>query len=315
MSMNKSFPNLRQQGPRYYYDHGGKPRHWEPLGKDFSKVMARYQEIVSGEQAKGSTVAGLIDKHLAQLSGKSPATVNNYRNSAKVIKPVFGKLAPHHVEQWHINRFINESTHKMMARNAALYLKLVITWGVANGYVRQNKLLGLRLKGQNKRDRYLTNAEFLAIREHIKHEHFKIAADLGYILGLRVSGAVSLKFSHIKDGVGHFHPPKSKKPLTFKVTPDLQDIIDRSARQEGAGSLYIVHTRTGQPCRTHAVSASITSAAKAAGIENVRFHDLRRKSANDEPGTAKERLGHTDQRTTNGYLVKPEVVTPIGRVK
>mgnify|MGYP003643179043 CR=1 FL=1 len=314
MPMNKSFSNLRQQGQRYYFDHGGKPRRWEPLGKDFAKVMARYHEIVGGQQANGSTVCSLIDKHLAKLSGKSPATVKNYRNCAKIIKPIFGHLAPHQVEQWHITRFIEESTRKMMARNAALYLKLSLSWGVAHGYVKHSKLVGMRLEGQNRRKRYLTDGEFLTIRNALRGP-FQIAADLAYLLSLRVSGAVMLKFSDVKDGVISFHPPKSKNPISFTVTQEVQEVLDRAKRQDGAGSLYVVHSRVGQPYSKHTISLSFAKAAKAVGIENVRFHDIRAKSASDDAPTATKRLGHTDERTTAGYLRKPEVITPIGKVK
>jgi integrase len=313
MPVKKDYPHLRQQGARYYYDHGGKPRHWEPLGKDWTKALARYQEIVSGHKASGDTVSALIDKYMAALSGLKPTTLTNYRKSAKIIHTHFGDAPPHQVEQKHVHRFIDKQPAKMMARNAVLFLKTVLTWGYSRGHVKENKLVGLRLKGQNRRERYLTDGEFMAIREHLK-EPFQIAADLAYVLGLRVSGAVRLKFSHAKDGEINFHPPKSKKPLKVRITPDVQDILDRAMRQTGACGLYVVHSRTGQPYGEATVSKAIRLAAAKAGIEDVRFHDIRRKSANDEPETARGRLGHTDQRTTNGYLVKPVTVTPIGRI-
>ena len=314
MSVKKDFPHLRQQGARYYYDHGGKPRHWEPLGRDWTQALARYNDIVNGNQAKGDTVSALIDKYMAALSGLKPNTLTNYRKSAKVINQYFGDAPPHQVKQEHVHRFMDKQAKKMMARNSVLFLKTVLTWGYSRGHVKENRLVGLRLKGQNRRERYLTDGEFMAIREKLK-EPFQIAADLAYVLGLRVSGAVRLKFTHAKDGEINFHPPKSRNPLKVKITPDVQDILDRAKRQSGAMGWYVVHSRTGQPYTEHTVSYAITAAAKAAGVDDVRFHDIRRKSANDEPETAKGRLGHTDQRTTNGYLTKPVTVSPISRVK
>jgi len=69
----------------------------------------------------------------------------------------------------------------------------------------------------------------------------------------------------------------------------------------------------GKPYTANTVSRAIRIAAKALGIEDVRFHDLRAKSASDEQETAQRRLGHADPRTTAIYVRKPEPVAPIRR--
>ena len=176
-------------------------------------------------------------------------------------------------------------------------------------------LNGLKLKGRSKRDRYLTDSEFLAIRAHLKPA-FQCAADLAYLLGLRVSGVTTLRWSHIKDGVLSFQPPKSKKPITYQLSDEVKAVIERARTLPGAiRGLTVICNRRGLPMSAIYVSQAFTAAAKKAGIADARFHDIRAKSASDDASTAQGRLGHTDARTTDGYLRKPQVVFPIKGVK
>lgn len=313
--MKKEFPRLRQQGPRYYYDHGGKPRKWEPLGKDWAKVLTRYQELQNGQCKSGGNIGWLIDRFLATRTGLAENTLTNYRKSAKVINSVFLDCPIEDLRRGHVLDFIDHYPSKQMARNAVLFLKMVLSYGVDRELLKLNPLEGLRLKGQSHRDRYLTDEEFMAVRAHLQPV-YQVAADLAYQFALRVSGVVALKFSHIKDGVLSFHPKKSKRPISYRVDDEAEAVLERARKLPGAvRGLTVICDRHGKPIKAEAVSRAFAVAAKAAKIPNARFHDIRAKSASDEASTAQGRLGHTDAKTTAGYLRKPMIVSPIRSVK
>ena len=321
MPVKKDYPRLRQQGPRYYYDHGGKPRKWEPLGRDWDRVMRRYNEIRGGlaPERQGNTVEWLVNRFLATRSQLKENTLKSYRKLADIVILVFGHIPFEKVTRGSVLDFVDEYTRvrgsPQMGRNAALFLKMVLAYAVDREMLTISPLTGLKLKGRSQRERYLSDGEFLAIREKLKPV-FQVAADLSYLLGLRVSGVCALRWSHIKDGVLSFHPPKSKKPITYQLSDEVKTVLERARTLPGnVRGLTVICSRSGAPMREYSVSKAFYYASKVAGIENARFHDIRAKSASDDSSTAQGRLGHSDARTTDGYLRKPQVVFPIKGVK
>lgn len=315
MPVKKDYPRLRQQGPRYYYDHGGKPRRWEPLGKDWSAALVRYQELEGGSLPADNTVEWLIRRFLSTREGLASNTLKGYRKSADLICAVFGDCPLPSLKAGHVRDFVDQYRSKQMGRNAALFLKMVCTYAVDRELMSTSPLATMRLKGQSKRERYLSDGEFLAIRDKLKPV-FQVAADLAYLLGLRVSGVCALRWQHIKDGMLTFHPPKSKKPISYQVSDEVESVLERARTLPGnVRGLTVICARTGAPMREYSVSKAFNYAAKMASIENARFHDIRAKSASDESSTAQGRLGHTNSRTTETYLRKPVVVSPIRNIK
>jgi len=319
MSMKKDYPRLRQQGPRYYYDHGGKPRKWEPLGKDWNRVLARYNQLEGCAQQAEGTIGWLIAKFLATRQGLADNTMKSYRKSADIDSLVFGTCPIKELKRGHVLDFVDEYTRlhgsPHMARNAALFLKTVCAHALDRDWIEANPLARMKLKGEAHRKRYLSDGEFLVIRDKLKPV-YQVAADLAYLLGLRVSGVCALRWQHIKDDVLSFHPPKSKKPISYRLTDEVKAVLERARTLPGnVRGLTVICARTGSPMPEYSVSKAWSYAAKQAGIVDCRFHDIRAKSASDDADTAQGRLGHSNSRTTELYLRKPVVVSPIRNVK
>jgi len=315
MSVKKDFPRLRKQGPRYYYDYGGKPRKWEPLGKDWNLVYRRYMEI-EAVASTSNTVGWLMAKYVSSRPiTLRPNTMKSYRQSEDTINRVFVDCPIQEMTQGLALRFIDEHPHKQSARNGVLFLKQVYKWASDRDFILKSPFQGMALDNKSKRDRYLNDSEFLAIREKLKPV-YQVAADLAYLLGLRVSGVVTMKFSHIKDGILSFQPPKSRKPITYQLSDEVKVVIERARTLPGGvRGLTVICNRNGTPMNEITVSRAFAEGAKKAGIQDVRFHDIRAKSASDDAPTAQGRLGHSDSRTTDGYLRKPQVVFPIKNIQ
>lgn len=302
--------NLRQKGNAFYYDHGGKPRRWESLGSDKAKALARWAEIKGGSSVN-DTVGELVDLFMADKSGLADNTLKSYRKSADIIRRLVGHIPKMAIRQRHMRSLIEKYPAKQMARNAALFLKTVYAWAVSEDHIEHSPLAGMRLKGQSQRERYLTHDEFLAIREKLEPK-FQVAADLAYLLSLRVSEVVALKFSDFKDGVVRIYQKKTKKFKSMEISPDVQAALERAKTLPGSiRGMTLIARRDGSPHAAQTVSAAFYEARIKAGIPDARFHDARAKSASDDPSTAQDRLAHKRQATTDIYLRKPKVVTPI----
>jgi integrase len=83
----------------------------------------------------------------------------------------------------------------------------------------------------------------------------------------------------------------------------------RSANTEyrGEGELVFAHPQTGSPLDRSKVAKRFKAACRAAGVREVKFHDLRhtfatRLAASGQPlRTIQEFLGHADSKTTQIY--------------
>jgi integrase len=256
----------------------------------------------------------LIDTYLERF-GKEVAesTLRNYKRFAATIRTYFGSAPVEQVTTGHIQEFLDLSTKRADARNTVTFFSTMMKKSVQWGWRADNPCASVEKPPPSKRKRYMTDAEFLAIRERLP-EHFRIAMDLAYLLSLAVSDVAKIKLSDIRDGRLYMTRKKTGKALAFEMTSELEEVIARAkALKRPVRGLFLLCSMRGRPYNAKTLSRAISEAAKALGIEDVRFHDLRAKSASDEQETAQRRLGHADPRTTAVYLRKPEPVAPIRR--
>lgn len=136
----------------------------------------------------------------------------------------------------------------------------------------------------------------------------------GELLGLRWrdvdwrAGRVRVRRSYVR---GEFGSPKSKRssravPLADRVARVLEQHFQRSAYQAD-DDLVFAHPQLGTPLDRSKVLKRFKAAAARAGLERVRFHDLRhtfgtRMAAAGVPmRTLQEWMGHRDFKTTLIY--------------
>lgn len=303
-------PRMRRVGNAYYYDLGGKPRRWEPLGSDKPKAMLRWAELQNAA-APGRTVGVLIDRFLARAEVR-PSTLRSYRMLSKIIRKYWGAAPIATVTHGPIQEYHDRSPNKMQARNVVLLFRAMLGMAARWEWIKTNPADLVQVRPQTRRKRYLTDGEYLAIRERLAPP-FLVAMDLADVLALRVSDVVRLKFSDVKDGHISIVQLKTDEPLIVRVTLEVEDVLARAKALPPQLRAHVICSRRGTPYRENTVSRAFREAARAAGIKDARFHDIRAKSASDEQETAKGRLGHLSEASTRGYLRKPVAVTPIKR--
>lgn len=304
---------MRRKGQAYYYDHGGTPRRWESLGTNKAKALRRWGEI-QGAESPARTVNTLIDRYCLRRREKwAPSTARNYDRMLKTIRKYFGSAPVEQVTADHLQEFVDLHKRPQEARNTIILFTSMLRKAVAWGWRVNNPGEGVDLPSIARRDRYMTDGEFLAIREKAL-PHVQVAMDLAYLLSLRVSDVVRLRFPPEGAQALEFVQKKTGDPHAFTITPELLDAIARAkAIPRAVRGLTLLCTTKGKPYAEDTISRALKKAAKAAGVSGVRFHDIRAKSASDEQETAQKRLGHKDSRTTQVYLRRLEPVAPIRR--
>jgi integrase len=110
---------------------------------------------------------------------------------------------------------------------------------------------------------------------------------------------------------GTFGTPKSRRgsrsvPLADRLGGEL-DLLHRASAYQGDDDLVFANPNTGKPMNGHALTKTFQRALQAAGVRQVRFHDLRhsfgtRMAAAGVPmRTLQEWMGHRDFKTTLIY--------------
>ena len=110
---------------------------------------------------------------------------------------------------------------------------------------------------------------------------------------------------HSTDGKSDLSTRRSV-PMTDRLAGELDRWSQRS-EYRGDGDLVFAHPQTGSPLDRSKVSKRFKAACRAAGVREVKFHDLRhtfatRLAASGQPlRTIQEFLGHADSKTTQIY--------------
>ena len=305
-------PRLARKGRAYYYVTSTAPRRWIPLGSDHAAALAKWAEIEGRPQ--GSTVAALWARFAAVLPERAENTRRNYARCWKAIEPVFGECQLGDVKPWHIARYLDARPAKMagnaeIALLSTLYEK-ALRWGLAES----NPCLGIRRNRRTARTRYITDAELARIRE-AGDDAFRAIVDLAYLTGLRQSDLFAIKLTDIRDGLLYVTQGKTGEEWVCEVTPDLAEAIERAKRlpRPVRHINLLLCNRRGRPYTQRHFQKVWMRAFARAGVD-ATFHDLRRKTATDDPAGAQRRLGHRRRSTTDAYIgERPEPVTPMRR--
>jgi integrase len=110
---------------------------------------------------------------------------------------------------------------------------------------------------------------------------------------------------HSTDGKSDLSTRRSV-PMADRLAGEL-DRWSQRTEYRGDGEIVFAHPQTGSPLDRSKVTKRFKAACRAAGVREVKFHDLRhtfatRLAASGQPlRTIQEFLGHADSKTTQIY--------------
>lgn len=311
-------PHMHVKSGTYYYVTTTTPRKWISLGRDLTKARIQWAEIENGTTSLDS-ISRLIDLWLSQPNELADSTMRCYVSVAGQLKEVFKDspvqaIRPHHVAAW-----LDNHHSKARANLGKALLSNVLDMAVRKGMIDRNPAKEISRLEVKARTRYLTDAEYIAIREHAVPV-LKAAMDISYVTGARISDVLAIRMQHWTDEGLLVRQIKTKKLQLFKRTEVLEMVIDQAKKiPRPVRGLFLLCTQKGQPYKYSTLLSWWERATEKAGIEDAHFHDIRAKAATDgkhEGIDYQALLGHSTKAMSDRYvkIETAQVVEPRAKV-
>ena len=322
--------------PKRVYIHHGSYRYVPAHGKavtlakvgDYSGMLRKLAEIHQ-DWSGLRTMNDLFDRYEVEvLPGKALSTQKDQLRSLKNLRKTFGAMLPGDLRQPHAatyrDRRARGSEFREPAPTAANreleLLGHVCTMGVEWGAMESNPLRGLRKNRLKPRRRYVTDEEYLLVRE-LAPPMIQCVMDLALLTGLRRGDIFKLDRSGIRESGLVSKPTKTEDStaveLEFAWTPALSAVVKYALSLSPQVRQTIVCNRKGQPYTKNGFDSIWNRLMKKAvdqGMERWQFRDLRKKSSSEEESDAiaSQKLGHASEEITRRvYRVLPRKVTPL----
>jgi integrase len=244
---------------------------------------------------------------------RKPRTVYDYKRLlARHILPALGNLTVAEIEREHVERLhLAMKNTPRRANYTAAVLQIILGWGVRRGLRSSNPALGIQQYRENKRERFLSEAEIGAAAAAIASAEAKgvigpfAAAGLRLALftGARSGEITAAQWGHIDWERRLIRLPDSKtnEARTIHLSDAALEVL-RSIPHVGE---YVIAGRHGRPFKS--LSRTWIVARKYAGLDDVRLHDLRHSYASLAAGRGAslhmigKLLGHKRVATTQRY--------------
>lgn len=308
---------------RGVYFYAPRVGSWINLGRDYGAALSRYAELV-GRPVTFNTLGQVFDRYqLEVIPTKSPKTARDQLRQLDALRPVFAHCSPDDVTTQDVYRYVDARGRKTTTLRERSLLSHVYTKAIEWGAASSNPCQGMRLWRPKARDRYVTDAEFAAVRL-MARPVVQVVMDLVLLTGLRIGDVLRLTVDAVLPDGLLVRTSKTGKPLLFLWSPDLVGAVDRAKglrrRVTAIGAAALIPNRDGRAYTVdgfESVWRAIMDRYAAQGGQRFGLHDLRAKSGSDAEtaAAAAERLGHTDPAVTaRHYRRAPARVHPLRKL-
>jgi integrase len=268
----------------------------------------RFKAVLEGDMVSGSfidpksgavTLRAFVEEHSDALLIDVRLSTRNridgiYRTH---VLPEFGHLPLNAITPATVSKWVNKMMLTLNAstvRKNVFALRRVLGLGVAYGLIKTNAAAGVRLPAEPKHEqRFLTHDEAWTLAETVPHE-FRAMVLVAVFGGLRFGEVCGLQRNNIKPETNQivvrrtlidtgreitFGPPKTKTSIRTVTVPRsiMTELVAHMDRFAGDDSDALVFTgKRGNPIRrSWFYKVYWLRAVKTAGLEGLRFHDLR----------------------------------------
>ena len=309
-------PRMYRRGKALYYV--GHDRRWIPLGSDLARAewqWADFEYVVERH-----TIAELCERYIAdKMSGRAASTIKQYRSFLNTIRKEWPDAACEALRAPAIAQYRDRrGVGKVWANGVISLLRVAYATGIEWGWCEINPAAGVAFNQTGERERYLTDAEFLAIRDAAP-PWLATAIDLSYLTALRPCDVLALRWEQVAERVTVLprKTQRTKLSVAFEITPELRAVLEAAKRRPVLG-LFIVATEKGRPITMRRLQEHWAALVAKLGIADCHFRDIRAKAATDADAQgqdAQSLLHHSTARMTRRYLKLGQVrkVEPLRR--
>lgn len=300
-----------QSGTYWFRPKEGKPVN---LGRDYHQAMIRYAEVNQRPDLM-RTLGHVMDRYQADIiPTKSPRTQIDYIGSLKLLRAVFGHMAPEEIEPHHIYGYMDARNAPVRANRDVAVLSQVFQLAIRWGYPTDNPCKKVNRNTEKPRTRYVEDWEFWAVYD-LASPALQVAMLLAVMTGARQQTILRLTVHQLRDDGIYIEHGKGGRRVLVAWTDELEEAVDRAKTlKRKRQTEYLLGNRQGEPYTRDGFGTiwqRLMRKAIAGKViqERYTWHDLRAKTGSDGDGRL---LGHQDPRTLNRvYKRKPETVTPL----
>jgi integrase len=266
--------------------------------------------------AKSITIRELSEQWMAEfvIPKLKPRTVSDYRGLLALhILPTLGNLTVAGIDREHIERRHLEMRGTPRRANYTIAtIKTMLGFAVKRGLRQHNPAAGIQPYRQNKRERFLSEAEIGAAADAITAAEgdgvigpFAAAGlRLALFTGARSGEITAIQWDHIDWERRLVRLPDSKNnaPRTIHLSDAALEALRTTPH---IGPFVVAGVKHGAPYRN--LSRAWSVVRKYAGLPDVRLHDLRHSYVSLAAGRGVslhmigKLLGHKDPATTQRY--------------
>ena len=295
----------RPNGYSYYPQEGGSIK---IAGKDASpaEIESAWKQAKSSRRATSLKFAKEVYEKTEAYLRLSEATKTDYQTCSVMPLKVFErtditKLKPHHMRQYMDRR---GTKTKFRANREIAWLSNVFSAMFERGLMPTNPCKGVKKFHEPARTHYVEDADYFAML-NIVPLPVKVAMEIGYCTGLRITDIREMQWSQIKDGI-EVRLSKTGVALEKEISPRLKAALDEAKKLPGVSSLYVIHNRKGQKYTKDGFSAIWKRYMAKDEVKNkFQFRDIRKKAITDFEGETKVFSGHKTDQMAARYKVKP----------
>jgi integrase len=292
---------MYQRHGAYYYAAKGGP--WKRLATDYTEALRALAAFLATDMPV-LTVEQLIARYDAEeLAQKAEKTRKGRRQEFKKVAEVFGRMRPAAIEPHHVWNYWAKRGKTEQARHEIRALSALLTFARRVGArSTPNPCFGLQLPMGSARDRYVTDDEYLAVRD-LAQPMIGYAMDLALLAGMDESTILKLERRHLTDEGVQFERGKTGVFQLIEWNDELRLTVEALKREPPQLRQFLICNRHGRPYTVNGFQSQwqrTMRKAVNAGIARFHFHDLRAKSASDDATDqgAADRLGHADVKLT-----------------
>lgn len=317
-------PNMHYKHGRYYLVltiHG--KRRWKKLSKNFSEALSEYRTLMAGDESPGRR---FIDLHMRYLRHDmyldlAESTKERYEFAFQNFVPVFRDMDVVDITTGDVYGYLQRRIqHRAAANTEHGILKRHFDLARLMDWRTDNPVADIPWFSTGKRERILTAEEFGAIYL-AGNQPVKLAMDLGVMLGLRIGDLLAMTWEQVDETAVYVHQSKNKVKGRYLMSDDLKAALGRARRLHGRNvachpELHVIHNRKMEPYTYYGFRAMFRRAVMKSGVDDVRFHDIRRTAitAAAETGPAQAFSLHKSARQADAYVVRVPSVVPLKRM-
>ena len=268
------------------------------------------------------TVSDILDRFQTEyVPTLAVRTQRDYARHVRDLKVHFGCIKANDLRARDFRDFMNVRRGKIQRNKQLAVLSCAFSEAVGRWYyAERNPVRDVKRHPSRPRDREVTDAEFDGFKRTVPLR-MRLAMDLSVMTGQRQGDILALRWSQVDVMAGRirFRQTKTGKRVGIRITPELNDLLQRCANLRPEGD-FVIRRRDGDRYTSdgfRAIWQRYQRRWKAAGHERFTYHDLRARAA-AKCGSVEEAmllLGHQNISMTRRVYDRAErVVNPAGYV-